>query len=140
MWDGGSRHVTESALALFKPNGELGRVIPRCRPQGKPYQGKRSQDKYSRWLPIRKSTLRVHGNMEAVAARVIQYAAEFRSDLHGRMTQLELAGAFGRTKQAISHQRNLMWDKVQAATGGRPDAPPSRGLRNIRRKGRRTAA
>jgi len=124
-WDDGSNRVTASALALHDPCGRLTKLRMRTRPQGKPYRSG-----YSTYLPIRYATVVIRADKQGVEQRLIQVAQEFRANRHGRITQSELAAACERTKQAISHQRLLMWDKVQSATGGRANSP---GLRNLAR-------
>jgi hypothetical protein len=128
VWDDGSRRVLNSVLALFDEGGNLAALHMRTRPRGMPYQGKRPHDKYSTWLRIRRATHRIQADKAGVGQRVIQAAQEFRCSRHGRIPQKALAHACDRTKQAISHQRLLLWDKVQAATGGRAISP---GLRNL---------
>jgi hypothetical protein len=122
-WDGGSRHVLSSALALHNADGHLSRLYLRTRPRGQVFRCT-----YSTYIPVRYATLAIQADKEGVAQRIIQVAQEFRAERHGRITQSELAHACERTKQAISHQRLLMWNKVQTATGGRANSP---GLRNL---------
>jgi len=127
-WDDGSNRVLRSTLALHNADGNLVHLCLRTRPRGKPYPDPRGW--VSTWLPVRRATVVIKADKEGVVQRLIQAAQEFRASRHGRITQTELAAACDRTKQAISHQRLLMWDKVQNATGGRANSP---GLRNLAR-------
>ena len=124
-WDEGQKRVLSSTLALHNSEGLLERLYLRTRPRGQVYRLG-----YSTCLPVRYATLVIRADKEGVAQRLIQVAQEFRSSRHGRITQSELAAGCNRTKQAISHQRLLMWDKVQSASGGRANSP---GLRNLTR-------
>jgi hypothetical protein len=127
VWDGGVRQVMASTLAVFDGEGVLVGLRLRTRPRGgiKFYKG-------SLMLPVRTARLVLKADLRAVSQRILQLAAEFRSGRHGRVTQLELAQACGRTKQAISNQRRLLTNKIKSASGGRGGF---RGVRNLRSKG-----
>ena len=114
-----------STLAIFDGD-RLVSIHMHTRPRGKVYQRGGST-----WLPITRATLVIQADKDGISQRWIQFAQEFRAARHGRLSQKALAMACNRTKQAISHQRGLIWDKVQASTGGRSVSP---GLRNIRRQ------
>jgi hypothetical protein len=126
VWDGGVRQVLASTLAIFNEEGRLVALRLRTRPRGRLKLLKGSQ-----MLPVRTARLVLKADLRAVAQRLVQVAAEFRSGRHGRVTQQELAQACGRTKQAISNQLRLVTNKVRLASGGRGGF---RGVRNLRPK------
>jgi hypothetical protein len=130
VWDGGVRKVTCSTVAIHDASGNTIRVIVRARPRGSPYQTKPYNTTV---LPLRRATLVMKADKDGVMQRVIQSAQEFRAARHGRIPQIEMADGFDRTKQAVSHQRLLLLDRVAERTGGRRG---SRGIRNLRRKKR----
>lgn len=127
VWDGGVRRVMASTLAIFDGDGALVSLRLRTRPKARPkvIHG-------ALMLPVRSARLAMRADLRAVSQRLLQLAAEFRADRHGRVSQVEMAAACGRTKQAISNQRKLVLRKIRVASGGRAGF---RGVRNLRKKG-----
>jgi hypothetical protein len=129
VWDGGESRVMVSTLAIFNAEGDLVALKLRMRPRGPAKMRDRALQ-----LPVRAVQLVRRADLRAIAQRILQYAAEFRPGRHARVSQLELADACDRTKQAISHQRRLLTKKVKVSTQGRAGF---RGVRNVKGKGGR---
>jgi len=127
VWDGGVKRVVASTLAIYDAAGLLVALKLMTRPRGKAVVRKGSL-----MLPVKVGKLALRADLRAISQRLLQFAAEFRPGRHKRVSQMELAEACERTKQAISHQRLLLTRKVAAATGGRGGF---RGVRNLRGKG-----
>lgn len=126
VWDGGLRRVMASTLAIFDVEGQLVGLRLRTRPRGRVLTFKGGQI-----LPVKTARLALKANLRGVAQRILQIAAEFRPERHGRISQLEMAEACDRTKQAISHQRRGVLQRVRVASSGRAGF---RGIRNVRGK------
>jgi len=127
VWDGGVRRVMASTLAIYNAAGLLVSLRLRTRPRGKC-----KLRRGSHMLPVRSAKLVLRADLRAIAQRLLQVSAEFRPGRHGQVSQLELASACNRTKQAISHQRIGITNRVKAATAGRGGF---RGVRNLNGKG-----
>jgi len=129
LWDfNGSRCTRGSATAIFSASGDIVRIEHMTRPYRKPRQRKRCVE-----LPVRKWTIQFKCDTHAMLQRLIQVILTFLPNRHAPRTQAELAHLMGRTKQAISHQRLLIVDRVVQRTGARAGF---HGIRNLRRKGK----
>jgi hypothetical protein len=129
LWDyHGARTTRASATAIFDASGDIVRIEHMTRPKRPARMKGRGMI-----LDVRKWTMEFKCDTHAMLQRLIQVILTFLPNRHAPLTQAELAHLMGRTKQAISHQRLLIVDRVRERTGARAGF---HGIRNLRRKGK----
>jgi hypothetical protein len=128
VWDyRDTRTSRGSTTAVFSAAGDIVRIEHMTRPKRRrPRLRNRTLV-----LDVRKWTIQFKCDTHAMLQRLIQVILTFLPNRHAPLTQAELAHLMGRTKQAISHQRLLIVDRVIQRTGARAGF---HGIRNLRRK------